>query len=408
MSLLVSFMKFLNFDVIEEVAIFTDDVIHPNGYGININGVILTAFHVIENKEIIKIKSRHFVLDLVIDEYDLALLKEPDKDINYDVFLNDLCKYAAKNNRDIDSLKNNTFYIKDSEIQMIDSQCDYIKTNLFPPIPVFIFSSSQGEDYSGYSGCGVIRKNILYGLLISQNIITQCITALPINIIYMILSHYINNSMRFYYLPINLKKNIVGNNYRNLMRNDVLYRVNNIKLNDGIYDGIYDNRLMASVPLETYLLLNGFRNINIEYYRIIKNKEKLCMSNVFLKIFDYENIKLNFKDSGKQTYVNDLIFSELSEENILEMYRNNIRIPNNIYDNIYSKTKTIYLKEIRNCVLFDIFKKNNVNLDEELYILHKVSGKKINGLSDLEKYKELRNITVEVLNSGMISIKIKI
>lgn len=405
--MLLSFMKYLNLNTIDEVPIYTDETQIPNGYGLNINGFILTASHVVQNVNFIKIKNKSYIIDIIIDEYDIAILKEPDKNINYNVFLNDLNKYINNNNKisNIDNLQNKYCYIRDLKINYEDIECDYIKTNIFPPLPVFIFSSDTSINYSGYSGSPVLYKNNVYGLLISQDINTNKIKVLPLEIIYYILKNYIMNFMIFHYMPINIKENVITNNFRNLIKDDIIYKINDILIENNM---IYDDRIQNLIPIDTYLILNGFKNIKVEYYRNTKTKKKLHTINIQLKIFNYKNISLNFRDTKKYKEIKDVIFSELSEEYILELYQKNIKIINNIYDNLYLNSKIIFLKNINNQLIKEKLEKNNINFNNELYILNKISGRKINNLDDLERYKDFKNITIEIIDSKMNNIKIKI
>jgi len=288
---------------------------------------------------------------------------------------------------------------------MIDIECDYIKTNIFPQLPVFIFSSDSDIDYSGYSGSAIISKNNLYGILISENINDGKITCLPIEIIYNILKNYIHNKMNFYYIPINIKNNIVCNNFRNLVKNDIIYKINDIELNN---DMIYDKDLDNEVPYDTYLMLNGFTNIKIEYYRNnLKNKKKYTI-NIRLKVFSYKYVSFDFRDKNLDYDINGVIFSELSEERLIEMYKQNITIPKNLYDMLHSTNKIIFIKDILNSEIKEKFIKNNINIFKELYIINKISGKNLKNINDLNNFKNNKNITFDILNSNMNSIKIKI
>jgi hypothetical protein len=162
------------------------------------------------------------------------------------------------------------------------------------------------------------------------------------------------------------------------------------------------------IPIETYLIINGFKDIKIQFYRNTRNGKRLHNTNIRLKVFSYKNITLNFRDTQKYKEINNIIFSELSEEYILELFHKNIKVSDDIYENLYSNTKTIFMKDINDKLLRRKIEKNNIDLNCELYILNKISGRKINKLDDLEKYKEFKNITIELIDSKMNNIKIKI
>jgi len=400
-------MKYLNINTIKEVAIYTDDTNIPAGYGIHIDNVILTAYHVVYKKTCIRDNKNELIIDIIIDEYDMAILKKPDKIINYDSFLINLKSYINENNKikNFDSYKDNLFKLKNEDIIMMDIECNYIKTNIFPQLPVFIFSSNSNLDYSGYSGSAITNKNNLFGILISENINDHKITCLPIEIIYYIFKNYIDNKMNFYYMPLNIKNNIISNNFRNLIKNDIVYKINDIEL---INDMIYDNNLENNIPYDTYLILYGFTKIKIEYYKNnLKNKKKYII-NVKLKVFDYKHVSFDFRDKNINYNINGIIFSELSEEKLVEMYKKNIKIPTNLYDALHSTKKIIFIKDIISPEINDKFIKNNVNISSQLYIINKISGKQMKNISELDNFKNNKNITFDILNSNMDNIKIKI
>lgn len=401
------FMKYLNINTIKEVAIYTDDTNIPAGYGIYIDNVILTAYHIVYKKTCIRDNKNELIIDIIIDEYDMAILKKPDKIINYDSFLINLKSYINENNKikNFDSYKDNLFKLKNEDIIMMDIECNYIKTNIFPQLPVFIFSSNSNLDYSGYSGSAITNKNNLFGILISENINDHKITCLPIEIIYYIFKNYIDNKMNFYYMPLNIKNNIISNNFRNLIKNDIVYKINDIEL---INDMIYDNNLENNIPYDTYLILYGFTKIKIEYYKNnLKNKKKYII-NIKLKVFDYKHVSFDFRDKNINYNINGIIFSELSEEKLVEMYKKNIKIPTNLYDALHSTKKIIFIKDIISPEINDKFIKNNVNISSQLYIINKISGKQMKNISELDNFKNNKNITFDILNSNMDNIKIKI
>ena len=211
--------------------------------------------------------------------------------------------------------------------------------------------------------------------------------------------------MNFYYMPINMKNNIVCNNFRNLVKNDIIYKINNIELNN---DMIYDNNLENDIPYDTYLMLNGFTDIKIEYYRNNSKNKKKYMINIKLKVFSYKYVSFDFRDKNFNYNINGIIFSELSEEKLIEMYKQNIIIPKNLYDILQSTKKIIFIKDIINSEIKDKFIKNNVNIFNELYIINKISGRQLKNINDLDNFKNKKNITFDMLNSNMNSIKIKI
>jgi hypothetical protein len=202
-------------------------------------------------------------------------------------------------------------------------------------------------------------------------------------------------------MPLVIDNNISKNNFRNIMKNDIIYSINDIKINNNM---IFDNDINSEIPIDTYIILNGFKNIRIEYSRNKNNNNKKYNTTLLLKEFNYKDLSLNFKDHYIDYNLNNFIFSELSEEIILQKYKNNIKINDNIYDNLYSHKK-IYLKNIINIKKEYI---NDINIDNQLYILYKISGKKIKNIKEIKNYTKYKNITIDLIDINMNNIKIKI
>ena len=210
--------------------------------------------------------------------------------------------------------------------------------------------------------------------------------------------------MIFYYLPIIIKNNILMNDFKILSKNYIIKTINDIPL---INNTIYDTNLKNDIPFDTYLLLNGFKSIKIEYYKNNTSNKKYTTI-IKLKIFRYEDISINFHDRNINYDINSILFSELSEEILLEMHSHNIEIPTNIYDMLYSNKKIIFIRNILNTELMNRFIKNNIDISKKLYIVNKISGKYLYEFKDLDKFKNYKNITFELTDSNMDNIKIKI
>jgi len=397
-------LKYLAPTQVEQVPIYINK--NQSGYGILVNGVVLTAYHVVENSGTITVKNIIYDIYIFIDEYDIAVLKKPDKNVDCDDFLERLKTYTnySKINTCMSHI-GKPFNIQNTEIILDDIECGYIRTNIFPPVPTLGFSFDTDENLEGYSGSIITRHNVPYGILISQNINTKKITGMSLEIIYRILYYYIKNNMKFYCFPVDLKDNIINNNFRNLMKNDIIYKINEIELRENT---IYDDNLKSDIPYDTYILINGLKNIQVEYYRRNKNNSKSHVTNICLREFEYKYVSLSYRNTGKKYQLNSLVFSELSEETIVKMFNDKIKILDNLYEKLYSRKKMIYLANIENEDVQSKFKEKNVDLRSELYILNKISGKKINNLDDLEKYKSSKTIKVELYDSSMNNIKIKI
>lgn len=395
--------SFNNLNIVyNNVQIYTDNTDIPVGYGIEINNIFLTSYQVIYGLNSIYINKNNVETFVAIDEYDIALLKKKgDNNVNISKFLlilHDMIQHVTM--RDIDKYKNNKFYIDNKPIEMMDIECSQIKTNIFPLLPVFIFSST--ENFEGYGG-SVIKDNNgnAYSMLISQNIKTYELTTLPLETMYYILNNYMANNMKFHCFPINMKNNYVNNSFRNIDKNVYITKINDIDVQN---DLIFFDKINDFIPYETYILLTGYTSLKIEY---IKNR-KTYVTNVKLKEFDYDDITINFRDHNKDCDVCHIVFSELSEEKMIELHNKNILMPRNMYDNIYSNDKIIYIKNINDSKIQTKLNQLGIDLEKELYIIKKISGKKMKNIDSFEQIKNNKNITIDMFNSHMGTIKIKI
>ncbi len=377
-----------------------------SGYGIMIDKYILTLHHVIEGAKNITINDLSYQLIFYIDEYDIAILSRTNSNIfefidalNY--FNNNIIKIA-----DSEDYCNLYFSLNNIDIEFKEISHSHIKTNLFPSIPVYTFNILDDIDYAGYSGHVVTYKDKYIGLIVMQKQETRELVVLPFDIISMLIKSYYVNDMKFYHLPIVLNDNVIVNHgFRTLMPHDKIISINGILLNDNT---IFDDNLGIKMMYDTYILLNNFNILNVVYMRINKTKNKIYNTKIKLKELNYSNLMLNYREYNNNVVINSLEFSELSEEIIIDCIRNNINIPEIDYDKIYNKQKMIYIKNISNPKLLKLLESNGMNLDKNIYLLSKISGKKINSIKDINNFKKNVQLTVDLIDSNNNNIKIKI
>jgi hypothetical protein len=198
-----------------------------------------------------------------------------------------------------------------------------------------------------------------------------------------------------------MKNNIVQSNYNFLIKDNIIMKINNIDINNDI---IYDNKLKIYMLYSTYIIINGLKNIYIEYCRNTKKGKIIKKNTLYLKELNKNNLFMNYKIiESKNIKLKDLIFSELSEEFLIKCINNSINIPDIDYNLIYTQYKYIYLKYI------NVSEYNNVlKIPDNIYILNKISGKQIKKINDINKFNKNKSITIELIDPFNNIIKIKV
>ena len=104
--------------------------------------------------------------------------------------------------------------------------------------------------------------------------------------------------------------------------------------------------------------------------------------NIKLKEFDYKKLYLSYKNDSyiSRIVINNIEISELSEEIILKYIYNGKKVLDIDYSLLYSNIKLLYISNIYNEEL-----KKNLSLEDSLYIIFKISGKRIYNIKDIEK-----------------------
>ena len=162
---------------------------------------------------------------------------------------------------------------------------------------------------------------------------------------------------------------------------------------------------------DSYILLNGLKNIKIKLSRTTKIYKKFHTILINTRELKYYDLFLNYKDINKDNYVlKSIEFSKLSEEYLIECIHNKINIPNIDYDNIYIFKKMIYIKNICDINIQKKFNEANIDINNNIYILSKISGKNVNNINDIIKFNDCnyKCITIEIIDPKQNKIKIKI
>jgi hypothetical protein len=281
------------------------------------------------------------------------------------------------------------------------------RTNLFPSIPIYSFKKNINNfDYGGFSGHLIKYYNTKSCLLISERLSTNQILGIPFEVIYKLIDIYINNKKQFCYLPLILDENsFVINNFRNILKDDIITNINN---KDLVENTIFDSDLKINLMYDTYILMNGFDFVDITLYRTIKKIKREYKINVKTKYINYKDFSLNYKDKQLSTICNSIELSELSEEYLIDCISNGIKIPDINYNNIYSKKKIIVVKNIHNDIIKNAFLNRGLDVDSNLYIINKISGKYIKHIEEVHMYNKYSKLTFEFIDDKHKKIKIKI
>lgn len=394
----------LNITDLNIIKIYSDNN-NFNGHGLFLDGFILTAQHVVNECNNIFINNKKYINIIDIDEYDISVLKDinDNRTINnfIKIFKNILNKTIKISNmlektNNICSINNDL-----NDILKYKKICSTnIKTNLYPQILIYEYENPDiNRNFEGMSGSIIYYKNKLMSLLIGGR--DNNIIALPIDIIYNILYYYVKNNMKLYYCPFIIKNNIVQYNYNFLIKDDIILKINNIEIDNDI---IYDNKFKIKMLYSTFIIINGLNNIHIEYCRNTKKGKIIKKNSMYLNELNNNILFMNYKIKDSENIkFKDMIFSELSEEFLINCIHNNINIPNIDYNLIYRQTKYIYLRYINKSKYSDILK-----IPDNIYILNKISGRKIKNISDIQKFNKYNLITIELIDPFNNTIKIKV
>ena len=391
------------------------DIIY--GKGLKIGDFILTLKHIINKNEYIFINNYKYILLLDIDFYDICLLVN---DQTYNDILNKTklisqfilvfekyikynCLHLINHSQYID----HNFTISSSNInfKFIKLENVSLKSFIYPSIPMGIYKISEYEldtqlklSKCGISGNIIKYKNLDFGLIVSQDLTNNFIEILPFDIIYDLIVKYNQNNM-YYYLPIKLCENIANKSYMACQKNDCIEYINNNKINN---NKIYIKKYDFEIDYQTFILLFCNKNLNLDIIRIISKNKFIRNLNIEIKEYDFKKIILNYDEISNAINLKGYIFKELSEIYLLKNLDKNI--PEIDYNNIYNKKKLIYLYKIDMPIKFE----KELNIEKNIYLINKISGTIINSITDIEKYKNNKKITIELINPLKQKIKFKL
>lgn len=392
-------LKFLNlYNTFNQIDLYIENLSIPIGKGIKINEYILTLYHITKDRNIYINKNNDIIYRSIfkIEEYDIDILCTKNKSI--DEFIEKINELKYLNISDL--IKDNIFKVYKSDIllRFIDIKCTELTSTLFPQIPICtcdIYNTEIMEnkiDLEGLSGSIIYFNDKIIGLLTSNY--NDHIEILPFEFIIDIIINTHNFGRR--YCPIIFNNNKIVYKTKNFNKNDIILKIENIPVDEN--NNVFYRKYNLQIPVSTFILLYYGENINFQIERLVKNTKKIIKINYKINIFN-ENMLINFKENNKFIIIKDIIIKELSEE-YLKKYVGKKKI-SSIDDNIYSNKKLLYIERILNM---------NIDLDYEnnIYVLNKISGHKINNINQINKYNNQNKCTLELICPDDSIIKINI
>lgn len=414
----------ININHIDKTVITLNNNMNTNGYGIIFDIYVITLNHIIENINNYDINKEEYDILFRIDIYDIIVLIKKNKNRNIKNFIEQFNKFYDNNSiftfdeiLNIDDntelkITNTKLHVNYKNISLLE-----LKSKLYPKIPMLVAESDQliykNMEINGLSGSIIHIDKKIIGLLTSINQDSE-FEILPLHIIKLLIESYVKNEFKFYCLPINYHQLLDNSNTNTLyidksmtpilQQHDIIVKIDgkNIEQNKSKYDEI----LNVSIPIDTFILLHGKTYIDIEYKKKMKTKinpNNLHIDNIRLEELNFNKTEIICDDVDVDVELFGLKFKQLSEEYLLKCINNQIQIPQIDYSFKFSDKKIIILYDFSPNIkhqILDILHKNNININENLYRISKISKQDINSLADIEYHNKLdkKKITLQFLN----------
>ena len=429
---------------------FDEELRITRGFGILVEisskFYIITCFHIIGqvNMEIFAIASNNnnifttipLKITKIIQELDIVVLefsnKSQENEFTYfqkndfDMKIDDIIKYKQNIKLEYytinDLIIENDFIKNTIPINDIVIENDFLKSIIIPKIPLLKYTCNL-ENLNGLSGSILRIDNNIIGMTTSYN--NMKLEAIPMILLYNLVNaslnydgnilsvfHFCskvvdieenNNNVTCHYIVdcknTSYQINMMKKNFK-FKINDIIYKLNNKNFTE--IGTIYDDLLGCELTIDTYMMIMTFCNITIkiDLYRKINEEHTLISYNLYGKSFD--NIyNVNIFNNHKYLYWKGFIFTELSEELILNLNHSGIILTGDIFENYKrihdNKTKIVILIDIDYKVLNKKTLNQLINIKlpyikynngYTLFILEKIGNNKILSLIDLKTILE--------------------
>lgn len=345
------YVEFKN-DVIKETSkyvyelILDDETYINNGNGIIIkikdDYYIFTCNHIIEKNPInIKCYIDNMLINTIIFkriyEYDVCILK-----INHYDYIHLKRYYTYENIGAISSFSESLNYIShnlEKSCEIVLNICvkhNHIKSGIVPKIPTYEIKI-KNEYCLGMSGSLLKNDKNILGMIICKS--DKVIMAIPI---ILILNFMINDltHIKFNYDVVDFvleKKynglyinNIINKKYNDTINiGDVIVSCENNEIND--IGEIYCEEIKYYVTIDTFIMLNNKNHVNIT---ILNSKE--IFENIVCYKYNIEQIcKIFIQKQNKYYNLNGIIFTELSEELIIENIKKGLNYYKEIFNSLF-------------------------------------------------------------------------
>jgi hypothetical protein len=390
-------LKFLGlYNTFNQIDLYIEDLSIPVGKGIKIDRYVLTLYHITKDRNMYINKNYDITYKSIfkIEEYDIDILCDTNKSV--DDLIEKLGEIKYLKIADIITDNITKVYRSDLLLKFIEIKCTELTSTLFPPIPIIMFNIYNrrllGEyELEGLSGSIVYDNDKIIGILTSNY--NDNIEILPFEFIFDIIIN--NHKFGRRYCSIVFDNNKIIYKIQNFNKNDRVININDVRIDEE--NNIYYQKYNLNIPVHTYLLLYDETHVIFHIERLIKNIKKIFTINYKINVFK-NNLLINFRENNKFIDMKGIIIKELSEEYIKKSIDKKI---GTIDDNIYTNKKLLYVDKISN-ISVDIDYKNNI------YILNKISGHKINNINQINKYISQNKCTLELICPDDSIIKINI
>jgi hypothetical protein len=396
-----SLLKFLGLNnTFNQVDLYVSGIYNPIGKGIEYDKYILTLEHITNN---INVYTKHkniteYKSIFKIEEYDIDILCDINVDGNIDIFLDKLKIFNTKyiSIHDINDNYDMIYKVYKSNLTLKYNtfECIELKSTIFPQIPIVKCNINTNDlnELGGLSGSIVYNDDKIMGILTSDY--EKNIEIIPFEFIIDIIN--LTNKYCRRYCPLQINNNIVLKQNKSLKKNDMIITIDNKDIDE--FGRIYYDKYDTYIPIKTYILLKNNKYIDINICRYINKIKKYYNVRYLIDKFNEANITINFRENNKQINIKNFMIKELSEEFISKTYKKICEIN----DDIYSNKKILYIYNINNNDY------NNIDLENNIYILRKISGHNINNIHQIKKYTTQTHSVLELKAPDNTIIKLRI